>query len=100
MGGMKPRGLGRVHPAWVMLGATGVVLLAASGIRSGFGVFIKPMETEFGWDRTALWLVASLSFQSAAFVAFAATPMVLAISERPLSRRPPAMVAVAPAAGG
>jgi MFS family permease len=62
MGGMKPRGLGRVHPAWVMLGATGVVLLAASGIRSGFGVFIKPMETEFGWDRTALSLVASLAF--------------------------------------
>ena len=62
MDGMKPRGSGRVHPAWVMLGATSFVLLAASGIRSGFGVFIKPMETEFGWDRTALSLVASLSF--------------------------------------
>ena len=42
----------------------------------------------------------TLAFQSAAFVAFAATLMVLAISERPLSRRPPAMIAVAPAAGG
>jgi len=41
----------------------------------------------------------TLAFQSAAFVAFAATLMVLAIRERPVSRRPPAM-AVAPAAGG
>jgi MFS family permease len=37
-------------------------MLAASGVRSVFGVFIKPMETEFGWDRTALSMVASLSF--------------------------------------
>jgi MFS family permease len=56
------RGVGRVHYAWVILGATAVVLLAASGVRSAFGVFIKPMEAEFGWGRTALSLVASLSF--------------------------------------
>jgi MFS family permease len=46
----------------VILGATAFALLAASGVRSAFGVFIKPMEAEFGWDRTALSLVASLSF--------------------------------------
>ena len=39
----------------------------------------------------------TLAFQSAAFVAFAATLMVLVIRERPASRRPPAM---AVAAGG
>jgi MFS family permease len=59
---MTNRGAGRVHYAWVILGATAVVLLAASGVRSAFGVFIKPMEAEFGWDRTALSLVASVSF--------------------------------------
>ena len=59
---MTMRGTGRLHYAWVVLGATAVVLLAASGVRSAFGVFIKPMEAEFGWDRTALSLVASLSF--------------------------------------
>ena len=59
---MTARGAGRVHYAWVVLGATAVVLLAASGVRSAFGVFIKPMEAEFGWGRTALSLVASLSF--------------------------------------
>jgi MFS family permease len=54
--------VGRIHYAWVVLGGTAIALLAASGVRSAFGVFIKPMEAEFGWDRTALSLVASLSF--------------------------------------
>jgi MFS family permease len=56
------RDTARVHFAWVVLGGTAIALLAASGVRSAFGVFIKPMEAEFGWDRTALSLVASLSF--------------------------------------
>jgi MFS family permease len=38
-----------------------VVLLAASGVRASFGVFIKPLEAEFGWDRTTMSGVASLS---------------------------------------
>src|SRR5262245_29797944 len=29
-------------------------MLAASGVRSAFGVYIKPMEAEFGWGRGAL----------------------------------------------
>jgi MFS family permease len=56
------RGVGRIHYAGVVLAGTAIALLAASGVRSAFGVFIKPMEAEFGWDRTALSLVASLSF--------------------------------------
>ena len=42
----------------------------------------------------------TLAFQSAAFVAFAATLMVLVIRERPASRRPPAMAVGGSAAGG
>jgi MFS family permease len=59
---MTIRRAGRVHYAWIVLGGVGIAMLAASGVRSAFGVFIKPMEAEFGWDRTALSLVASLSF--------------------------------------
>lgn len=59
---MTTRGIGKIHYAWVVLAGTAIALLAASGVRSAFGVFIKPMEAEFGWDRTALSLVASLSF--------------------------------------
>ena len=59
--GMVRRGAGRIHYAWVVLGAVTVMLLATSGVRSSFGVFIKPMEAEFGWDRTSLSVVASIS---------------------------------------
>ena len=50
-----------LHYAWYVLGAVTVILLAGSGVRSSFGIFIKPMEAEFGWDRVALSVVASLS---------------------------------------
>ena len=59
---MTTRSAGRIHYAWIVLAGTAIALLAASGVRSAFGVFIKPMEAEFGWDRTALSLVASIAF--------------------------------------
>jgi MFS family permease len=52
---------GKLHYAWVVLGAVVLVMLAASGLRAVFGVFIKPVEAEYGWDRTALSGVAALS---------------------------------------
>jgi sugar phosphate permease len=51
----------RVHRAWVVLAGVTLILLASSGLRSSFGVFIKPLEAEFGWSRVALSVVASLS---------------------------------------
>jgi MFS family permease len=51
----------RLHYAWVVLGTVTFLLLATSGVRSSFGVFIKPMEAEFGWDRTSMSVVAALS---------------------------------------
>jgi len=36
-------------------------MLAGSGLRSSFGVYIKPMEAEFGWGRGALSGVAAVS---------------------------------------
>jgi MFS family permease len=38
-----------------------VIMIAAGGLRSTFGVFIKPMEAEFGWTRTSLSVAAALS---------------------------------------
>ena len=55
---MTPR---RVHPAWVVLAALTLCMLAASGLRSVFGVYIKPMEAEFGWSRGALSGAAAVS---------------------------------------
>lgn len=51
----------QVHYGWIVLLAVGVVMLAGSGVRASFGIFIRPMEEEFGWSRTSLSLVASLS---------------------------------------
>jgi MFS family permease len=50
-----------VHPAWIVLGALTLAMLAASGLRSVFGVYIKPMEAEFGWSRGRLSGAAAVS---------------------------------------
>src|SRR5262249_55041566 len=49
------------HYRWVILGALLAIPLVASGLRAIFGVFIKPMEATFGWDRASLSGVAALS---------------------------------------
>lgn len=51
----------QVHYAWIVLGVLVVVMIAAGGLRSTFGVFIKPIEGEFGWSRTSLSITAALS---------------------------------------
>jgi MFS family permease len=54
-------GSSRVHPAWIVLVAVTLCMMASSGLRSVFGVYIKPMEAEFGWTRGALSGVAAIS---------------------------------------
>jgi MFS family permease len=51
----------RIHYAWIVLGVLVVVMIAAGGLRSTFGVFIKPIEGELGWSRTSLSIAAALS---------------------------------------
>src|SRR5262245_5714912 len=51
----------RLHYAWVVLAATTFVLLTAGGVRAAIGVFIKPLEAEFGWSRTALSAAVAVS---------------------------------------
>jgi MFS family permease len=52
---------GTLHYAWVVLGALLIVILLGSGLRAMFGVYIKPMEATFGWDRAELSGAAALS---------------------------------------
>ncbi len=51
----------RLHPAWIVLGAVTLCMMFGSGLRSVFGVYIKPMEAEFGWGRGALSGAAAIS---------------------------------------
>ena len=52
---------GTLHYGWIVLGAVVLIMITASGLRAIFGVFIKPMEAEFGWDRASLSGAAALS---------------------------------------
>lgn len=51
----------RLHYAWIVLGAVVIIMLLASGLRAIFGVFIKPLEAAFGWDRASLSGAAAVS---------------------------------------
>jgi MFS family permease len=50
-----------LYYGWIVLIAVVFVMLVGSGIRAVFGVFIKPIEAEFGWTRQQLSGVAALS---------------------------------------
>jgi MFS family permease len=51
----------QIHPAWIVLAAVTLALLASTGVRAVFGVYIKPMEAELGWSRGALSGAAAIS---------------------------------------
>ena len=68
----------QIHPAWIVLGALTLCTLAGSGLRSVFGVYIKPMEAEFGWGRGALSGAAALSL----LLLGAAAPVVGRLADR------------------
>src|SRR5262250_933087 len=60
-GGPVIRTRSALYYGWILLIAVVFVMLAGSGIRAVFGVFIKPIETEFGWTRQQLSGAAALS---------------------------------------
>lgn len=51
----------RFHYAWVVAGVTFFILLIGAGIRSAPGVFMVPVEQEFGWSRSAISLALSVN---------------------------------------
>jgi MFS family permease len=72
------RKLRRIHPAWIVLGAVTLCMMSGSGLRSVFGVYIKPMEAEFGWGRGALSGAAAISL----LLLGAAGPIVGRLADR------------------
>ena len=51
----------RVHYGWVVVAATFLTVVAATGARSAAGVLIRPLEDDFGWSRGAISWALSLS---------------------------------------
>lgn len=51
----------RVHYAAVVAVVTFLVLLASAGVRAAPGVLIRPLEADFGWDRTSISFAIAVS---------------------------------------
>jgi len=65
-----------LHYGWLVAGLTFVALLVGAGIRSAPGVFIVPLEQEFGWSRATISLAISLNLVLYGLIGpFAATVM-------------------------
>jgi sugar phosphate permease len=48
--------------AWVVVGVLFFAQAVALGVRGTIGLLVNPWETEFGWDRAAVSVTASLGF--------------------------------------
>jgi MFS family permease len=51
----------RLHPAWVVLAASFLVLLVGSGIRATLTVMIEPLGDEFGWGVDQISLAVGIN---------------------------------------
>jgi len=58
---MKQASFVRFHYAWIMAAVTFFVLLIGAGIRSAPGVFMVPVEQEFGWSRSVISFALSIN---------------------------------------
>jgi sugar phosphate permease len=47
-------GARRIHYAWVIAAVTFVIMLITSGVRATPGLFMVPLEAEFGWSRAVI----------------------------------------------
>src|SRR3954469_19986064 len=57
---LTPRRPG-IHPAWIALAVTFLVLLAAAAVRATPSVLFLPLEQEFGWSRSTISLAVSVN---------------------------------------
>ncbi len=49
------------HYAWVVVGATFLVLLVSAGVRAAPGALLTPLQETFGWSRGSISLVVAVS---------------------------------------
>lgn len=64
----EPGTRNRIHYAWIVIGVTFFALMAGMGVRSNFGVYIKPLETEFHTTREPVSRINFLSLLVFAFM--------------------------------
>lgn len=49
-----------MYYGWVILAAAYLIMFFTAGVSQAFGIFIKPMTDDFGWDRSTLSLAVSI----------------------------------------
>ena len=50
-----------VHYAWIIAAVTFLVLMVGAGVRAVPGVFVVPLENEFGWSRATISLAVGIN---------------------------------------
>ncbi|MCK9392357.1 MAG: hypothetical protein M0Q01_12435, partial [Syntrophales bacterium] len=58
---MKSKSASDIFWGWYIVGAAFFVLAINYGSRYCFGVFVKPLATDYGWSRSVISLGASLN---------------------------------------
>lgn len=51
----------KLHYAWIVVAVTFLALFFSSGVRTIPSVIIKPLEAEFGWDKTSISFAVAIS---------------------------------------
>ena len=59
------------HYGWLIVAVAALMSAVTSSIRLSFGVFLDPLEAEFGWSRADMALAYSIQFGMMAFMAVA-----------------------------
>ena len=59
---MANRGAREPGYAWVVVAVLFLANAVASGTQGSFGLLVRPWETDFGWERAAISLTASIGF--------------------------------------
>ena len=59
---LKPTSQPAVYYGWFIVATTFFISMVSVGTRNGFGAFVVPMETEFGWDRSTISWAVSIGF--------------------------------------
>lgn len=51
----------KLHYAWIIAGVTFIVMLITAGVRATPGLFMVPLEAEFGWSRASISLAIAIN---------------------------------------
>src|SRR5258707_14940235 len=73
----------RLHYGWIVAAVAFLTLLVAAGVRAAPGVFILPLEQEFGWSRATISFAISVNLLLYGLIGPFAAGLIERIGVRP-----------------